>query len=111
MSLIEYNSKNDFCKFNPGDTIRVYIKIFEENRERLQQFEGIVIKKKGVSTNNETFTVRKVSYGVGVERIFPIFSPIIHKIEVIKKGSVRRSKLYYLKNKYGKSFRVKEKLR
>ena len=96
--------------FKPGDTINVHVKIKEGNKERVQQFQGTVIQRRGTGTNGETFTVRKVSNGVGVERIFPIVSPTIDKIEVVKQGSVRRAKLYYLKGKQGKAARIKEKL-
>jgi len=93
--------KKNFPDFSPGDTVKVYTKIREGETERLQAFEGIVIRKHGRGLN-ETFTVRKVSFGVGVERIFPLYSPNIEKIEVIKKGSVRRAKLYYLRKTVGK---------
>jgi large subunit ribosomal protein L19 len=96
--------------FNPGDTINVHVKIKEGNKERVQQFQGTVIQRKGSGTNGETFTVRKVSNGVGVERIFPIVSPTIDKIEVLKQGKVRRAKLYYMKGRQGKAARIKEKL-
>ncbi len=92
-----------------GDTVRVYVKVKEGNRERVQMFEGTVIKKNhgGIS---ETFTVRRVSYGVGVERTFPVNSPKIDKIEVVRHGRVRRAKLYYLRDRVGKAAKVKEKL-
>ncbi len=96
--------------FNPGDTIVVHVKIKEGTKERVQQFQGTVIQRRGTGTNGETFTVRKVSNGVGVERIFPIVSPAIDKIEVLKHGKVRRAKLYYMKGRQGKSARIKEKL-
>jgi large subunit ribosomal protein L19 len=96
--------------FKPGDTINVHVKIKEGNKERVQQFQGTVIQRRGKGTNGESFTVRKVSNGVGVERIFPIVSPSIDKIEIVKEGSVRRAKLYYLKGKHGKAARIKEKL-
>ena len=99
-----------FPAFKPGDTINVHVKIKEGNKERVQQFQGTVIQRKGGSTNGESFTVRKVSNGVGVERIFPVVSPTIDKIEVIKSGSVRRAKLYFLKGKHGKAARIKEKI-
>lgn len=96
--------------FSIGDTIRVFVKIKEGERERVQAFEGTVIAKKhgGIA---ETFTVRRVSYGVGVERVFPINSPNIDKIEVIRKGKIRRAKLYYLRDRVGKAAKVKEALR
>jgi large subunit ribosomal protein L19 len=96
--------------FKAGDTVNVHVKIKEGNKERVQQFQGVVIQRRGTGTNGETFTVRKVSNGVGVERIFPITSPSIDKIEVIKQGKVRRAKLYYMKGRQGKSARIKEKL-
>lgn len=96
--------------FNPGDTINVHVKIKEGNKERIQQFQGTVIQRRGTGTNGESFTVRKVSNGVGVERIFPIVSPSIEKIEVVKEGKVRRAKLYYMKGRQGKAARIKEKL-
>ncbi len=96
--------------FKAGDTINVHVKISEGNKERIQQYQGVVLYRRGGSTNGETFSVRKVSNGVGVERIFPILSPSIDKIEVLKVGKVRRAKLYYLKGRQGKSARIKEKL-
>ena len=96
--------------FKPGDTINVHVKIKEGNKERIQQFQGTVIQRRGGGTNGESFTVRKVSNGVGVERIFPIVSPSIDKIEVIKEGKVRRAKLNYLKGRHGKSARIKERV-
>ncbi|MFM7855484.1 MAG: 50S ribosomal protein L19 [Flammeovirgaceae bacterium] len=96
--------------FKAGDTISVHVKISEGNKERIQQFQGTVLYRRGSSTNGETFSVRKVSNGVGVERIFPVLSPSIDKIELIKEGKVRRAKLYYLKGRQGKSARIKEKL-
>ena len=95
--------------FNPGDTINVAVKIIEGNKERTQNFQGVVLQKKNAGTNGETFTVRKISNGVAVERIFPLISPSIESIEVVRQGKVRRSKLYYLRNKVGKSARIKEK--
>jgi len=98
----------DLPDFRAGDTVKVHVKIKEGEKERIQIFQGVVIsKKKG--TTNATFTVRKVSYGVGVERIFQIHSPIIDKIEVVVKGSVRRAKIYYLRNLRGKAARIKER--
>ena len=94
--------RKDLTPFNVGDTIRVHYKVIEGDRERIQPFEGIVIKKSG-SGLKETFTVRRVSYGVGVERTFPLHSPRIEKIEVIRKGKVRRAKLYYLRKRVGKA--------
>lgn len=98
----------DIPDFIPGDTVRVHVKIKEGEKERIQAFEGVVIsKRKGMA--NASFTVRKVSYGVGVERIFPLHSPVIDRIEVVSKGRVRRSKIYYLRNLRGKAARIKER--
>jgi large subunit ribosomal protein L19 len=98
----------DLPAFAPGDTVKVHVKIKEGEKERIQVFQGVVIsKRKGLS--NASFTVRKVSYGVGVERIFPLHSPIIDKIEVITQGRVRRAKIYYLRKLRGKAARIKEK--
>ena len=96
-------------KVEVGDTVRVHIRVKEGNRERIQVFEGTVIAKKhgGIA---ETFTVRRISYGVGVEKVFPIHSPVIEKIETVRSGKVRRDKLYYLRNRVGKSAKIKEKL-
>ncbi len=97
----------DIPEFGPGDTVKVHVKIKEGEKERIQIFQGIVIsKRKG--TTNATFTVRKVSYGIGVERIFHLHSPIIDKIEVVSKGRVRRAKIYYLRKLKGKAARIKE---
>ena len=97
-------------KFGSGDTVNVHVKIKEGNKERVQQFQGTVIQRKNPSTNGETFTVRKISGGIGVERIFPILSPNIDKIEVLRKGKVRRARLYYLRGRQGKAARIKEKI-
>ena len=94
--------------FKAGDTIIVHVKIVEGNKERIQLFQGVVIQRKG-SGNGETFTVRKVSDGIGVERIFPVISPSIAKIDVLKRGDVRRARLFYLRKKSGKAARIKEK--
>lgn len=99
--------KSDLTPFNVGDTIKVHVRIKEGNRERVQVFEGIVLKIQGES-NRETFTVRKISYGVGVERTFPVHSPKIEKIEVVRKGKVRRARLFYLRERTGKATKVKE---
>ena len=96
--------------FKPGDTINVHVKISEGNKERIQQFQGVVVYRRGTGTNGESFSVRKVSNGVGVERIFPLLTPSIDKIEFVKAGKVRRAKLYYLKGRQGKSARIKEKI-
>jgi large subunit ribosomal protein L19 len=98
----------DLPDFVPGDTVIVHVKIREGNKERLQAFQGVVIsKKKGMA--NATFTVRKVSYGVGVERVFPMNSPIIDRVEVVTRGRVRRAKIYYLRKLRGKAARIREK--
>lgn len=102
--------RNDLPQFKPGDTLRVYIKIKEGGKERIQVFEGICIARTGGGLR-ETFTVRKVSFGVGVEKIFPLHSPSIEKIEVVRFGDVRRAKLYYLRELKGKKARVKEKIK
>ncbi len=94
-------------EFRPGDTVRVHVKVKERNKERIQVFEGVVIRIKGSGTG-KTFTVRKVSYGVGIERIFPFACPSIEKIEVVKRGKVRRAKLYYLRELKGKAAKIKE---
>lgn len=99
--------RSDLPAFRPGDTVRVHVKVVEGNRERIQVFEGVVIKRRGGGIS-ETFTVRKVSYGVGVERTFPVHSPKIAKLEVVRRGKVRRAKLYYLRNLRGKAARIKE---
>jgi large subunit ribosomal protein L19 len=99
--------KKDVPDFKPGDTVRVYVRIKEGNKERLQAFEGICIARKHGGAR-ETFTVRKVSFGVGVERIFPLHATVIDKIEVVRRGRVRRAKLYYLRNLKGKAARIRE---
>ena len=96
--------------FKAGDTINVHVKIREGNKERVQQFQGTVIQLRNKGTNGETFTVRKVSNGIGIERIFPILSPNLDKIEVIRQGKVRRAKLFYLRGRQGKAARIKEKI-
>ena len=107
----EYAKVRDkFPAFKPGDTINVHVKIKEGNKERVQQFQGTVIQRKSRGTNGESFTVRKISNGVGVERIFPLVSTTIDKIELVKEGRVRRAKLYYLKGRQGKAARIKEKI-
>ncbi|WP_217585626.1 50S ribosomal protein L19 [Lentibacillus saliphilus] len=100
--------RTDHPEFRAGDTVKVHVKVVEGSRERIQVFEGVVIKRQngGIS---ETFTVRKLSYGVGVERTFPVHSPRIEKIEVSRRGIVRRAKLYYLRNLRGKAARIKER--
>ncbi|MDQ0198575.1 large subunit ribosomal protein L19 [Neobacillus ginsengisoli] len=99
--------RTDLPAFRPGDTVRVHVKVIEGTRERIQLFEGVVIKRRGGGIS-ETFTVRKVSYGVGVERTFPVHTPKIAKLEVIRRGKVRRAKLYYLRKLRGKKARIKE---
>lgn len=101
--------RTDLPSFRPGDTLRVHVKVTEGSRERIQVFEGVVIKRRGGGIS-ESFTVRKVSYGVGVERTFPLHSPRVDKIEVVRRGKVRRAKLYYLRNLRGKAARIKETL-
>ena len=100
--------RTDIPAFRPGDTVRVQVKVVEGTRERLQAFEGLVIARSGGSSR-ETFTVRRISYGVGVERTFPVHSPRVEKIEVVRRGVVRRAKLYYLRKLTGKAARIKEK--
>jgi large subunit ribosomal protein L19 len=98
----------DLPYFKPGDTVKVHVKIVEGEKERIQVFQGVVIRKRK-GTTNATFTVRKVSYGIGVERIFPTNSPSIQAVEIVTKGRVRRSRLYYLRKRRGKAARIKEK--
>ena len=99
--------KTDIPDFSSGDTVKVNVRVTEGSRERIQVFEGIVIAINGDAIN-KTITVRKVSFGIGVERIFPVHAPIVSSIEVVKKGKVRRSKLYYLRERIGKSAKIKE---
>ncbi len=107
-SVQEKYMRNDIPEFRPGDTVRVYVKVKEGDKERIQAFEGVVIRKRGGGTD-ATFTVRKVSYGIGIERTFPLHAPVIEKIEVLKRGIVRRARLYYLRERKGKAARIKEK--
>ena len=100
--------RDDIPAFSPGDTLNVHVRVVEGNRERVQVFKGDVIKRQG-SGIRETFSVRKVSFGVGVERTFPVHSPVISKIEVLQHGDVRRAKLYYLRDRIGKAAKIKEK--
>jgi large subunit ribosomal protein L19 len=100
--------KKDRNGFEPGDTVRVYVKVVEGEKERLQVFEGVVIRKRGEG-GKASFTVRRISYGVGVERTFPLHSPRIERVELARRGRVRRSKLYYLRQLAGKAARVREK--
>jgi large subunit ribosomal protein L19 len=107
--LVDQQSlRDDIPEFAPGDTLKVHVRVVEGNRERVQVFQGAVIRRQG-SGLRETFTVRKVSFGVGVERTFPVHSPIVQKIEVVTRGDVRRAKLYYLRDRIGKSAKIKEK--
>ncbi|MBE6886048.1 MAG: 50S ribosomal protein L19 [Oscillospiraceae bacterium] len=108
--IIDGQLKAELPEFSVGDTVRVSVRIKEGDRERIQMFEGTVIARKhgGIA---ETFTVRRVSYGVGVERVFPVHSPNVEKVEVVRKGRVRRSKLYYLRDRVGKAAKVKEQIR
>ncbi|MBQ6796964.1 MAG: 50S ribosomal protein L19 [Clostridia bacterium] len=111
LKIISQSSiREDKLDFAVGDTVKVHVKIREGERERIQLFEGTVIARRG-SGVSETFTVRRVSYGVGVERVFPYNSPNVAKIEVVRRGRVRRSKLYYLRDRVGKAAKVKEQLR
>ena len=109
-SFIEKNMpEKEAPSVTVGDTVRVHLKVKEGSRERIQVFEGTVIAKKHGGIN-ETFTVRRISYGVGVEKVFPLYSPIIEKVETVRRGKVRRAKLYYLRDRVGKAAKVKEKL-
>jgi large subunit ribosomal protein L19 len=99
--------RDDLPDFRAGDTVRVHVRVVEGGRERVQLFEGVVIARKGGGVN-DTCTVRKISFGVGVERVFPVNAPIIQKIEVVRRGDVRRAKLYYLRDRVGKAARIKE---
>ena len=100
--------RDDVPAFSPGDTVKVHVRVVEGTRERIQVFQGVVIRRQGAGVR-ETFTVRKVSFGVGVERTFPVHSPIISKIEPVTMGDVRRAKLYYLRDLRGKAAKIKEK--
>jgi large subunit ribosomal protein L19 len=107
--LIDRSSlRDDIPEFGPGDTVKVHVRVVEGTRERVQVFQGAVIRRQG-SGVRETFTVRKVSFGVGVERTFPVHSPILQRIEVVTRGDVRRAKLYYLRERSGKAAKIKEK--
>jgi large subunit ribosomal protein L19 len=103
-----HSKRDDIPAFRPGDTVNVHVRVIEGNRSRVQQFKGVVIRRQG-SGVRETFTARKVSYGVGVERTFPVHTPIVEKIEVVTRGDVRRAKLYYLRELRGKAAKIKEK--
>jgi large subunit ribosomal protein L19 len=100
-------AKRGMPEFEPGDTVRVHVRVTEGNRTRLQAYEGVVIARKGGGLQ-ESFTVRKISYGEGVERVFPLYSPLVEKVEVVRRGKVRRAKLYYLRGRRGKSARIAE---
>lgn len=102
--------RNSFPDFKAGDTVNVHVRITEGNKERIQQFQGTVIQRRHPNTAGETFTVRKISNGVGVERIFPLLSPSVDKIEILRKGKVKRARIYYVRGKHGKSARIKEKI-
>jgi len=106
----EEQMKKGFPEFKPGDTVNIHVKVVEGGRERIQQFQGVVIRRRGGGMR-ETFTVRRISYNVGVERTFPLHSPRIDKIEIVRKGKVRRAKLFYLRKLRGKAARIKEQHR
>ncbi len=108
INALEEGFKRDLGSFGIGDTVKVFVKVVEGDKERIQPFQGVVIGRKGSGTR-ETFMVRKVSFGVGVEKIFPVCSPSIDHVEVVKRGHVRRAKLYYLRAKKGKAAKIKEK--
>jgi large subunit ribosomal protein L19 len=107
-NIAKLTAERDIPDFAPGDTVRIHVKVVEGTRERVQMFEGVCIARKHRGVNS-SFTVRKISHGEGVERVFPLYSPKIDKIEVAKRGAVRRAKLYYLRGRRGKSARIKEK--
>lgn len=111
MNVIEATQlKDDVPEFNAGDTVNVHLRVVEGEKERIQQFEGVCLSRRG-GGSNETFTVRKISGGIGVERIFPLHSPRVAKIEVRRRGKVRRAKLFYLRDRSGKAARIKERIR
>jgi len=110
IGAVEEGMRREITAFSIGDTVRVFVKVVEGDKERIQPFDGVVIARSG-SQVRETFTVRKISFGVGVEKIFPLHSPSVDKIEVLKRGRVRRAKLYYLRGKKGKAAKIKEKER
>ena len=107
-ALVQEQLRSDIPEFAPGDTVRVHVKVVEGTRERIQAFEGVVIARSGTGVR-ETFTVRRISYGVGVERTFPVHSPRLDKIQLMRRGIVRRAKLYYLRNLTGKAARIRER--
>jgi large subunit ribosomal protein L19 len=100
--------RSDIPEFRPGDTVKVHVRVIEGNRSRIQVFQGVVIRRQGGGIR-ETFTVRKISFGVGVERTFPVHTPVVERIEVVTRGDVRRAKLYYLRELRGKAAKIKEK--
>ena len=106
--LLNVQPRPEIAPFKPGDTVRVHVKIKEGDKERLQAFEGTVIARKHGGLD-ETFTVRKISFGQGVERIFPLYSPVIERVDLVRRGTVRRAKLYYLRKLRGKAARIREK--
>ena len=107
-SLDAASLRSDIPDFRPGDTVKVHVRVVEGNRSRIQVFQGVVIRRQGGGVR-ETFTVRKVSFGVGVERTFPVHTPVIERIEIVTRGAVRRAKLYYLRDLRGKAAKIKEK--
>ena len=107
-AIEEEQMRKNIPDFGPGDTVRVHVKVVEGGRERIQVFEGTVLRRRGGGLS-ETFSVRRVSYGVGVERTFPLHSPRIEKIEVLRRGKVRRARLYYMRERFGKRAKIKEK--
>ena len=107
-SLDSGSLRKDIPEFRPGDTLKVHVRVVEGNKSRVQVFQGVVIRRSGGGVR-ETFTVRKISYGVGVERTFPVHSPVIEQIEVVTRGAVRRAKLYYLRDRRGKAAKIKER--
>jgi len=105
---LDVKENPNIAPFRPGDTVRVHFRLREGDRERVQILEGVVIRKRGGALNS-TFTIRKISHGVGVELIFPLYSPLLEKVEVVRQGMVRRGRLYYLRNRIGRAARVKER--
>jgi len=107
-SFEQARERDDIPDFRPGDSVKVHVRVVEGTRSRIQVFEGVIIRRQGGGVR-ETFTARKVSFGVGVERTFPVHTPVIERIEVLRRGKVRRAKLYYLRDRVGKKARIKEK--
>lgn len=107
-AIEEEQKRKDITDFRPGDTVKVHVKVVEGNRERIQVFMGTVLRRRGGGLG-ETFSVRRISYGVGVERTFPVHSPRIEKIELVRRGKVRRARLYYMRQRFGKKAKIKEK--